>query len=108
MTLNRMYHWAPRDISRMPPQFRLIPVATSTVVMIGNRKFAGKLARTCTSGWASLDTLGFSPIHTPIGTQITVATTTRTTTRPKVIRPSRSAWPTSPNPAVPAMNVIIR
>ena len=39
--------------------------ATNTRVTSGNRKLAGKLASTCTTGWAYLVTRGFMPIHTP-------------------------------------------
>jgi hypothetical protein len=46
MTLNRMYHCAPNDISTIPPMFKLTPNATNAAVANGNRKFAGKLART--------------------------------------------------------------
>src|ERR1700760_1451303 len=65
MTLNRMYHWAPRLISRIPPKFRLIPVLIRARVANGNRKLAGKLASTWTTGWAYRVTLGFIPIQTP-------------------------------------------
>ena len=46
----------------------------------GNSRMAGKLASTCTTGWAKRDSLGLIPIFTPIGTQISVSTTTTTTT----------------------------
>ena len=50
ITLNRMYHCDPSAISTMPPRFRLIPVASSTAVNNGNKKFAGNDASTCTTG----------------------------------------------------------
>ena len=103
MTLNRMYHCAPSAIRKMPPMSRLTPVAMSSSVKNGNRKLAGKLASTCTTGCANRVTLGFIPIHTPIGTQISVATSTRTTTRANVTRPSRIAVPNSASPTDPWM-----
>jgi hypothetical protein len=45
MTLKRMYHWAPRDISKMPPMLKLITVAAKPAAAKGNRKLAGRLAR---------------------------------------------------------------
>ena len=88
MTLNRMYHCAPSAISKIPPMFRLMPAATKNAAANGKTKFAGNEARTCTTGWASRDTRGFIPIHTPIGTQMTLATISSTTTRAKVAAPS--------------------
>ncbi len=52
MTLKRMYHCAPSAISRMLPQSSGMPRATKTAMAKGKRKFAGKLARTWTTGWA--------------------------------------------------------
>ncbi len=83
MVLNRMYHCAPSAISTMPPMFRLVPVAMNTAMMNGNKKLAGKLASTCTSGCAERATRGFIPIFTPIGhpdqstPMITITTTRR-------------------------------
>ena len=65
--------------------------ATNTTVANGNMKLAGKLASTCTIGWAIRVTFGFIPIHTPIGTHTTVATATSTITRAKVAAPSAKA-----------------
>ena len=48
---------------------------------------AGKLARTCTTGWAKRDSLGLMPIFTPTGTQMSVEMISRTTTRAKVAKP---------------------
>ena len=66
-----------------------MPVTTNTAANMGNRKFAGNDASTCTTGCASRDILGFNPIHTPMGTQISVAKMTTTTTRPKVTKPKQ-------------------
>ena len=67
----------------------------------GKRKFAGKLARTCTIGWAARATRGLRPIQTPIGTHTSVAKTTSTITREKVIAPYPNALRTSPGPSAP-------
>jgi hypothetical protein len=98
MVLNRMYHWAPRLMSRMPPTLRLIPVSTKAHTANGNSRLAGKLARIRTMGWARRAARGFNPMRTPIGTHTTVATATRTTTRPKVIRPCHSGVQNTPHP----------
>ncbi len=98
MALKRMYHWAPRAISRMPPRSIDRPVRSSSQTASGKRKLAGKLASTWTTGWAMRVSLGEKPIHTPTGTQTTVATATRTTTRARVARPSSSGSPNTPRP----------
>ena len=98
ITLNRMYHCAPSAISKMPPKFRLMPAAMKNAAAIGNTKFAGNEARTCTTGCARRDTRGFIPIHTPTGTQMTLATISSTTTRAKVAAPSTNTWPKAPSP----------
>jgi hypothetical protein len=93
--------------SRRPPSaleaFHVPPaaVATKTAVAIGNTHTAGKLASTCTIGRANRETLGVSPIHTPIHIQITPATATVSNTRPKVISPRNSACGNSPSPTEP-------
>ncbi len=84
MTLNRMYHWAPRAMRRIPPMLRLSPTATKATVANGKRKFAGKLARTWTTGCAYRARRGLMPILTPIGTQTSDAKTTRVATRSRV------------------------
>ncbi len=100
ITLNSTYHCEPSAISRMPPQFRLTPVARNTAVTSGNSRFAGKLARTWTTGWANRATRGFIPIHTPTGTHSRLEATRSASTRPNVARPSSATWPNSPNPTV--------
>jgi hypothetical protein len=98
ITLNRMYHCDPRAMSKMPPKFSDTPAAMKNAAANGNTKLAGNEASTCTTGWASRDTLGFIPIHTPTGTQITLATTSNTTTRANVAAPSTNAGPNAPSP----------
>ena len=44
-------------------------------------KFAGKLAKTCTTGCRYWATRGLNPIQTPTGTQISDDTATTTATR---------------------------
>jgi hypothetical protein len=38
----------------------------------GKSRMAGKLASTCTTGWAKRDSFGLIPIFTPTGTQMSV------------------------------------
>ena len=104
ITLNRMYHCEPSAISRMPPRFSGIPEATKNAIANGNRKFAGKLASSCTTGWASRLIRGFIPIQTPIGTQTTVANSRITTTRAIVTAPSPNASRKAPRPTERWMN----
>ena len=54
----------------------------------GNSRMAGKLARTCTTGWAKRDSFGLIPIFTPMGTQMSVEMVSRTTTLAKVASPN--------------------
>src|SRR5579863_4278686 len=100
ITLNRMYHCAPSAMSTTAPKFSEIPAATNSAVANGNTKLAGKLASTCTTGWARRVIFGFIPIHTPTGTQTTVATAISTTTRANVAAPSSRALPNAPSPTV--------
>ncbi len=82
MTLNSTYHWAPSAISTMQPQFSEMPEAPSTTTASGKTKLVGKEARTCTTGWAIRLTLGFIPIHAPMGTHTRVEKATSSSTRP--------------------------
>ncbi len=73
-------------------------MATKIAVANGNRKFAGNEARTCTIGWASRETRGFIPIHTPTGTQMMLEMISSATTRANVAAPSTKAGPNAPSP----------
>ena len=75
MTLNRMYHWAPSAISRMPPMLRLMPgLEEEPRRRTGRGSWPGSWRGPARSAGRSGEPWGSSPIHTPIGTQITVAT----------------------------------
>ena len=68
ITLNRMYHCVPSDMSGMLPQLMSICQAMNHSVTNGNVKFEGKLANTCASGCTNQEIRGFMPIFTPVGT----------------------------------------
>ena len=63
-----------------------MPRSMKIRVANGKRRMAGKLARTCTTGWANRASFGLMPIFTPMGTQMSVEIVSRTTTLAKVAK----------------------
>ncbi len=64
----------------------------------GKRRMAGKLANTCTTGWANRESFGLMPIFTPTGTQMSVEMASRMTTRAKVANPNPMRLGKRPKP----------
>ncbi len=89
MTLKKMYHCVPSNMSTMLPQPSGMPARCSTAITSGNSMGAGNEATTWTTGCRMRDSRGDRPIASPAGSAHSVPARVAAVTRPSVSAPRR-------------------